>query len=133
MNSKKCKNCGLANFSDDLECRRCGQFFVVTSKPKSRSPISIWSLLFIAFVAGLFYYFYHGIEQSIEEVSTSEARRLAAQPAVKPEQQGLSRSQADQQRSGTFANNIRESQSLADHNKHIRDTEKAAQDASSGK
>ena len=134
MNSIKCKNCELTNFSGDVQCRRCGAFLHVSDR-RSKRPgrFSVWSLLMIAIVLGVVYYFYHGVQQSMADIQADEARRIASQPTPRPQEQGLSRSQYDQQRAGTYGDTVRNSQSLSDHNKHIQDTEKAMQQASNSR
>lgn len=136
MNSKKCKNCGLTNFPNDLECRRCGLIFV-RDAPKKRqgSParFSVWSLLMIAAVLGVVYYFYTGVQASMDEIDRNEAKRLATQPPPKPEQQGLSRTQYDQQRAGTYADAVKNSASLNAHQKRVEETEKAVKQLSNSK
>ena len=133
MNSIRCKSCGLSNFPADVECRRCGYSFVQTRKKKAgKRPrrFSIGSLLMITAVLAVVYYFYNGVQNSMAEIDSAEAKRVASQLAPKPEQKGLSRSQSDQQRSGAYGNAVKNSPSLNAHQKHIQDTEKAMQQAS---
>ena len=124
------------NFSSDFECRRCGHSFVVEQKKNAqRAPrrFSIWSVLMIAFVLGLVYYFYNGVQGTMEEINANEAKRVGSQPAERPATPGLSRTQYDRQRAGHYADAVKNSQSLDAHNQHIKDTEKAMQQASSSK
>jgi len=133
MNSIKCKNCGLKNFSTDMECRRCGYSFLQSARKRRDSKprrFSVWSLLMITLFAGLLYYFYSGVQKSIEEVNASDAKRVAAQPTPRPGEQGLSRTDYDRQKSDTYANSVKNSSSLAAHQQHINDTEKIAQQVS---
>ena len=74
------------------------------------------------------YYFYSGVRPSVEDVN-AEANR-AAHPPGRPEPQGLSRTEYDRQRAGSYGTAVRESNSLAQHDQHVRDTEKAMQQAS---
>jgi hypothetical protein len=83
----------------------------------------------IAGFLGIVYYFYTGIERSMEEVDSIEAQRTAAQPAARPSP-GLSRSQAEQQRAGSYADAVKNSPSLNAHQKRVEDTEKAVQQIS---
>src|SRR4030095_8964577 len=136
MNSIKCKNCGLTNFPNDPECRRCGNSFLKSPKAKKeKTPtrFSVWTLLLLAFFTALAYYVYTGTLQSMEQVNTNEAKRTASQPAERPVAPGLSRSEYDKQKTQTYAGAVRDSQSLADHNKHIQETEKVMQQISNGK
>lgn len=133
MNSIKCNNCGLKNFSSDCECRRCGQSFVVEQKKKAqRSPrrFSIWSVLMIAFVLGLVYYFYDGVRGTMEEINKNDVKRVKSQPKERPATPGLSRSEYDRQRAGHYGDAVKNSQSLEAHNQHIKETEKAMQQVS---
>lgn len=136
MNSKKCRSCGLKNFSSDFECRRCGYSFVVEQKKKAQRPprrFSVWSLLMIACALGLVYYFYNGVEGTMEEINANDARRVGSQPKERPATPGLSRSQYDRQRSGHYGDAVKSSPSLGAHNQHIKDTEKAMQQVSNSK
>ncbi|MEO8041013.1 MAG: hypothetical protein ABI646_00260, partial [Acidobacteriota bacterium] len=69
MNSIKCKNCGLNNFSSEAECRRCGFSFSKPAKPrreKKPRSFSLSTLLIVALLGGLAYYVFVGTENSIE-------------------------------------------------------------------
>jgi hypothetical protein len=135
MNSIKCKNCGLNNFPTDIECRRCRTSFQKSSKVKeerSRSRFSIWSLLLLALLAGVAYYAYDGTLSSMDKVNANDAKRVASQPAERPLAPGLSRTEYDRQKSQTYGDAVRGSQSLADHDKNIQRTEKMMQQISNG-
>jgi hypothetical protein len=136
MNSIKCKNCGLSNFPTDLECRRCGTSFLSPAKSKNgKSPrrFSLGTLLMVTIVGALAYYVFTGTEKSIEQVTAEETNRAGSRPAERPVAPGLSRSEYDRQKTQTYAGAVRDSQSLADHNKHIQQTEKVMQQISNGK
>jgi ribosomal protein L40E len=132
MNSMKCKKCGLSNFASATECRRCGFSFVRSAgrdQPQVKKKGShIWSLLMLAGAMAVIYCFYSGVRHSVDEVN-AEANR-AAQPAGRPEPQGLSRTEYDRRRAGSYGTAVRESNSLAQHDQHIRETERAMQQAS---
>ena len=133
MNSIQCKNCGLKNFATDVECRRCGYSFVVEQKKKAQRPprrFSVWSLLMIAFVLGLGYYFYNGVQGTTEEINANEAKRVGSQPAERPAAPGLSRTKYDQQRAGHYGDAVKNSPALNAHEQRVRDTEKAVQQVS---
>jgi hypothetical protein len=131
MNSIKCKNCGLTNFSSALECSRCGNVFRIAASRRTGKPrFSIWSLVAIALVAGVFYYFYNGLKQSVDEVNADEAKRVAAQPTVQPASAGLSRTEYDKQRAGGVGNLVKKSPGLTAHQQHIDETQKAMQQVS---
>jgi hypothetical protein len=133
MNSIKCKNCGLSNFSTDVECRRCGNSFLKTAKTKKENTpnrFSLSSLLMIAVVLGLVYYFYSGAQDSIEKVNANDAKRVAAQPQERPVTPGLSRTQYDQQKAGTYGNAVKNSSSLAAHQQHVDESKKMMQQIS---
>ena len=87
----------------------------------------------IAAVLAVVYYFYSGVQTSVDQISADESKRVASQPAPKPEQQGLSRTQYDQQRAGTYADAVRNSSSLNAHQQRVQDTEKAVQQLSNSK
>jgi hypothetical protein len=87
----------------------------------------------VTIVGAIAYYVFTGTEQSIETVTAEQANRAAARPAERPVAPGLSRSEYDRQKSQTYADAVRNSQSLADHDKHIQQTEKMMQQISNGK
>ena len=136
MNSLKCSNCGLTNFPDVFDCRRCGESLFSPHQQKKRVGqaqrwFSVWSLLMIAIVVGIVYYFYNGVQTSMQELELDEQKRQASQPRVQPA--GLSRSQAEQQRSGSYGNLVGNSQSLKEHQKHIDETQKIMNQVSNSK
>ena len=136
MKSIKCKNCGLNNFPTDVECRRCGFSFLNASKPKKeKAPrrYSLGTLLMVTIVGALAYYVFTGTEDSIKKVTAEETNRADSKPAERPLAPGLSRSEYDRQKTQTYSEAVRNSQSLADHNKHIQQTEKVMQDITNGK
>jgi hypothetical protein len=132
MNSITCKNCGLKNFPLDTECKRCGYSFVAYRRPKGKKPrsFSIWSLLMIAIVVGLVYYFYDGVQSSMQEIEANEAKRIKSQPDVRPGEAGLSRTQTDQRRVTTYGDAVKNSSSLSAHQQRVKETEKAVQQIS---
>jgi|SRR5687768_11049441 len=137
MNSIKCKNCGLNNFASETECGRCGYSFVRSASEKKRDKtprsFSLMTPLMIALAAGAVYYFYTGVQSSVDEVNANEAKRAASQPAERPATPGLSRTQYDQQRSGHYGNAVANSASLQAHQKHIDETQKIMQQVSNSK
>ena len=124
MRSAKCPNCGLANYSTDVECRRCGKLLyrptdrVVTDKPPRRNAL-ITLLIFVALGAGGSY-IYSEMQASVSKVGANEAKRVAAQPAQQP---GSSRAVQDRERSQRVANAVGASNSLAAHEQRVRETE----------
>ena len=124
MRSAKCPHCGLANYSTDVECRRCGKLLyrptdrVVTDKPPRRNAL-ITLLIFVALGAGGSY-IYSEMQASVSKVGANEAKRVAAQPAQQP---GSSRAVQDRERSQRVANAVGASNSLAAHEQRVRETE----------
>lgn len=133
MNSVKCNNCGLKNFSSEVECRRCGQSFLKTAKAKAeKSPrsFSFGKWIMIALLAGVAYYIYNGTRSSVEQVNANDAKRVESQPVQQPATQGLSRSEYDKQRSMTYGQAVKNSSSLSAHQDRIDQTAKAMQQIS---
>jgi hypothetical protein len=126
MNSVKCPNCGLSNFSTDVECRRCRKLLyrptdrIASQKPPRRNTLI--SLLIFTVIAAAGYYIYMGIKASVSEVSTGEAKRVAAQPKNQPDA-GLSRTEADRQRSQRVANAVGASSGLNEHANRTQQTQ----------
>lgn len=135
MNSIKCKNCGLKNFSSDEECRRCGFSFLTPAKSKrEKTPrsFSLWSVVMVALAGGLAYYVFVGTEKSVEHINANDAKRVASQPGERPVAPGLSRSEYDRQKSMTYGQAVKNSSSLSAHQQHIDQTEKTMQQISNG-
>lgn len=135
MNSIKCKNCGLTNFSSEAECRRCGYSFLSSSKAKkekSPSSFSLSSLFLLALVGALAYYVYNGTQTSMEKVNANDAKRVASQPAERPGVPGLSRTEYDKQKTMTYGDAVKNSSSLSAHQQHINDSQKMMQQISNG-
>lgn len=130
MNSIKCANCGLSNFSTDLECRRCRKLLyrptdrIASQKPPRRNAL-ISLLIFTALAAGG-YYIYSGMKDSVNRVSTNDTKRVAAQPANQPDA-GLSRTEADRQKSQRIGNFVGISSELNAHSNRTQQTEQAIQ------
>ena len=129
MNSIKCRNCGLSNFSTDTECRRCGNslFESATQKRADKPPrrFSIFPWIFIAIAIGVGYYFYTGVQENVGQINASEANRLAEQK--KDPTAGLSRTQYEKHRTGTYSNAMVNNPSFQAQRKHDEDTQKVMQ------
>ena len=127
MSSNKCKYCGLTNFPDAFSCKRCGMHLGYSPKNAKRrrgpSKYSIVSLLIFAGLMILAYYMVGGFEQSMERIDASEANRMATQP--KQQDAGLSRTQYDQKRAGTYGTAVQNSNSFAENQKHNDEIQKA--------
>ena len=128
MSSKKCKHCGLPNFPHEDACQRCGELFMRNKGRGPRPRFSFGSLLIVACVGGFAYYAYYGLQKSADDVYAGEAKRLAEQK--KDKTAGLSRSEYEKQRTGTFGSAVKSSNSLSAHNEHIAETQKAMEAAS---
>ncbi|MEO5858993.1 MAG: hypothetical protein ABIR33_08600 [Pyrinomonadaceae bacterium] len=131
MNSFKCANCGLSNFSTDLECRRCGKLLyrptdrIASNKPPCRNAL-ISLLIFTALAAGG-YYMYTGLKASVDQVSSRDTKRVAAPPANQPDA-GLSRTEADRQRSQRVGNFVGISPALNQQANRTRHTEQTIEE-----
>ncbi len=136
MSSIKCKKCGLANFSSETDCRRCGYVFASSAKStreKSPRSFSLSSLLLPVLLAGGAYYFYSGTQDSIEQINADEAKRVASQPAERPATPGLSRTEYDRQKAGTYGEAVKNSPGLNAHQQRVNQTEKAVKEISNSR
>ena len=126
MSSIKCKYCGLSNFADAFQCKRCGsQLGHRPSGKQQRAPRS-WSYVTVLIFAGialLVYYMMGGFEQKMVEINGNEANRVATQK--KDPDAGLSRTEYDQKRSGKYGTAVQSSNSLQENQKHNEDVQKA--------
>ena len=126
MSSIRCKYCGLTNFADAFECKRCGRPLGASRNSKRQRPparFSYISLLIFAGVALLVYYMMGGFEQQMAQINGNEANRIATQK--KDPAAGLSRTEADQKRSGQYGSVIQNSNSLQQNQEHNDDVQKA--------
>lgn len=124
------------NFTTEPECRRCGFSFARSDdKKRDGSPrsFSLVTPLMIALAAGVVYYFYTGVQSSVEEVNTNEAKRSASQPAERPGTPGLSRAEYDRQKAGTYGDAVKNSPGLNAHQQRVNQTEKAVQEISNSR
>jgi hypothetical protein len=101
--------------------------FLKKSKVRRPRRFSFGSLLIVAFVGGFAYYAYYGIQKSADDVYAGEMKRIEQQKQDKTA--GLSRSEIEKQRTGTFATAIKNSNGLSAHNERIAETQKAMQAA----
>ena len=85
----------------------------------------------VAIVAGFAYYAYYGLQKEADEIYANEMKRLEQQRTDKTA--GLSRSEYEKQRTGTYGSAIQNSNSLAAHTQHVKDTEKLMQTAANAK
>jgi hypothetical protein len=120
----------LTNFAYDEACRRCGTLFLQKPKSKAKTPrrFSFGSLLIVAFAAGFAYYLYQGMQKSADDVYADELKRIEEQK--KDKTAGLSRSEYEKQRTGTYFQAVKSSNSLSAHDEHIAETQKAMEAAS---
>jgi phage FluMu protein Com len=133
MSSIKCPNCRLSNFTTDVECRRCGKLLyrptdrIISERPPRR--YTLISLLIFVVIAAAGYYIYSEIKTSVDHVGEKETKRVASKPRNNPDA-GLSRSEADRQKSQRIANAVGASSGLAAHTNRTQQTEKAIQQLS---
>jgi hypothetical protein len=132
MNKITCKNCGLVNLESDHDCRRCGfdmgTRFMVSSQrvgPREAAKSSSWlyTLLFLAVIGGIANYLLTGVEKSYVDVKAVEVNRPGAQANKAADTLGT-RSQFEQQQKQTYTNAIKNSQGLAESQKHNEETKK---------
>lgn len=84
----------------------------------------------LALFGGLGYYFYSGTQSAMKQVNANEAKRAASEPEERPLAPGLSRTEYDRKKTGTYAEAVKNSSSLSAHQKHINETQKTMQQIS---
>jgi hypothetical protein len=77
----------------------------------------------IAFVAWV----YSNIQKEMNQI---DAQRFAGAPAASNNQPPMTRSEAERQRTGAYANAVQNSSALADHQKHVKETDKLLENTS---
>ena len=87
----------------------------------------------VTIVGALAYYVFTGTEESIKQVTAEQTNRAGSKPAERPLAPGATRTEYDRQKTQTYAGAVRDSQSLADHNKHIQETDKMMQQITNSK
>ena len=133
MNTLKCRKCGLVNFAEAVNCRRCSASLYFASPIKKEKRPRRFSIISLAIYAALIYggyYLYQDAKRSIEEVNSSDAYRAGAQTA---HQAGLSRKAQDRQRAANYGNAVKDNPSLQAKRKQEEQTQKAMEQASGGK
>ena len=132
MNKITCKNCGLVNLASDYDCRRCGYDmgtrFMVSSQrigPREAAKSSSWlyTLLFLALIGGIAYYLFSGVERSYTDVKTIESNRFGGQPM----NGARTRSEFEERQKQNYVTAIKNSQGLAESQKHTDETQKLMQ------
>ena len=130
MNKIKCTKCGLVNLAEDYDCRRCGHDmgtrFMVSSQrigPREAAKSSSWlyTLLFLALIGGVAYYLFSGVEKSYDSVKTTETNRPGAQ--INPQ----TRSEFQERQKQNYVTAVKNSQGLAESQKHTDETQKLMQ------
>ena len=132
MNSR-CNKCGLANFAEAVQCRRCSAQLYGKSPQKKEKRPRRFSIISLAIYAALIYggyYLYQDAMRSFEEVNNSDRYRVGAQAPQKAQQAGLTRSEQDRQRASNFGSAVKDSPSLEAKRKQEEETQKAIQQAS---
>lgn len=132
MNSVRCPSCRLVNLETDFACRRCGsQLHSSTSRldePKPRRKgISIFSIILIGAVIAFVAWVYSNIQKEMNEI---DAERFAGPPVASNSQAPMTRREAEKQRTGAYANAVQNSSALADHQKHVKETDNLLQNTS---
>ena len=127
MSSIRCKYCGLANFTDALACKRCGNPLKQLDKKKAPVRFSIYSLLTFAVVGVIVYYAIGGFENSIDKVNIDEKHQEDLRRAENPN--NLSRSDLGRQRANSFVGVVSNSNSMMEAQRHNAELDKAINDA----
>ncbi len=129
MSSVKCKNCSLINFSSEETCRRCGEPFANAAGKKQqdgkKGGFSIYSLVFVVIAAAIGYYAYFGIQSNVVQINSNEANRVAQQK--KDPTAGMSRTQYEKHRTGTYGNAMSNNPSFQAKRKQEEETQKVMQ------
>ncbi len=119
------------NLGSDAFCRRCGlelgQKATYSTTPRSpgqaaKQSSSFYTIIAIGIVGAIAAYFYFSIQQSVNQVTANDNRRLASQANQKAEP--LSRTEYDQKRAGSYKNAIQNSPGLAESQKRLEETQK---------
>lgn len=128
MNSTKCKACGLSNFPNEPNCRRCGGNLYGSGSASANTSFSFGRYLPLVIVAGIIgagYYFYTGSNDKVEQTNMNEAHKITVQ---KPDDsQGLSRTEYDQRRAANVGDAIKQNPGLEAQKKQQEETQRIMQ------
>ena len=127
MSSIRCKYCGLANFTDALACKRCGNPLKQPDKKKAPIRFSFYSLLTFAIVGVIVYYAVGGFENTMDKVNSDEKHRQDLRRAENPN--NLSESDLRRQRANSFVGVVSNSNSMVQAQRHNAELDKAINDA----
>lgn len=131
MDGTKCGNCELINLGSDVFCRRCGcelgrkaAYRTAPRIPRQAAKqfSYFYTIVAIGIIGAIAAYFYFGLQQSVNQVTANDNRRLASQANQKAEP--LSRTEYDQKRTVPYKNAIQDSHGLAASQKRLEETEK---------
>ncbi|HEX8175572.1 MAG TPA: zinc finger Ran-binding domain-containing protein [Pyrinomonadaceae bacterium] len=95
MNSRKCPHCGLVNFADQEECKRCGAALVGADRDEAESEVPrkrglVWlikrALVVICTALALLLIFYGSLLKSSERLSYNQQQVVAS--SIKVLEQG---------------------------------------------
>ena len=136
MNSIKCMNCGLSNFADSVECRRCrapltnGAAGRKQRDGKRPGRFSLASLVIYALIAAGGYFLYTSLQRSVAYVDKNEASRVGTQPQQKEPQPGLTRNEADRRHAGEVGGAIKDNPSIRAQTEHNQETQEIIKEVS---
>lgn len=130
MRSEKCKKCGLVNSVGSTGCKRCGSDLVGRAHNSRRAAgprdaakkFSLWPWILLLAVGGVAYYLYHGVEQSYQNVATTDDKRVATERKDAPP--GLSRTEYDSRRAGQYGSAVANSPGLNTSQQHTNEINK---------
>ena len=105
-----------------------GTRFMVSSQrigPREAAKSSSWlyTLLFLALIGGIAYYLFSGVERSYTDVKTIESNRFGGQPM----NGARTRSEFEERQKQNYVTAIKNSQGLAESQKHTEETQKLMQ------
>lgn len=123
MNSIRCKQCELLNFSDSALCKRCGNPLRTPKKKRKRRPFSFITVLAIAALAAVIYYAYGGLQRSMADKETPGTDRRATETRANSNRS--SRSEYDRQRAARFGEAVKNSNSLGESRNHNDELQRA--------
>jgi hypothetical protein len=126
MSNTQCQYCGLSNFAGSRICSGCGNLLAQrptsTKNRRVRPRISLLAVLAFAIGILILYNYWGGFEPADKKSGNGIYRRPVES---NDKNAGVSRTESDRQRAGTYGTALQNSNSLSESKRHNDEVNKA--------